>query len=448
MKRGDRVEMDIESLSARGDGIGSCEGVELHVPGTVPGDRVEVILQRKRRGRFEGREVGVLSPAMKRREPICRHFGECGGCRWQHLAYDDQLTLKSEMVSGPLKGAGIDPASIEPIVPSRRETLYRNKMEFSFATGPEGDLRLGLHVSGRYNRVFDLTRCHLQSDVSNRIVAAVRSQARARDLSAYDLRSHEGLLRFLVIREGKFTEQVLVNLVVAEFPRDDVLNLAQQVCAEIPQITSFVVTLHTGKAQVARGQQEFAIVGSGDIVERCGELTYEISAQSFFQTNSYQVEVLYDLVADLAKPLQGRQVLDLYCGTGGIGLYLANLGAEVVGIEQEEAIVDARRNAAVNQLVTAKFRAGTVEELLPDLDLGSFDLVIADPPRAGLHKDALAALGVVVVPSLIYVSCNPVTLAADLVNLGRSGYQVQSVRPLDMFPQTAHSEVVVALVGT
>ena len=384
---------------------------------------------------------------MERQEPFCRHFSECGGCRWQHLSYSDQLTLKSEIVSRPLLEAGIDPDLIRPIIPSRQPTFYRNKMEFSFGKGPEGDVRLGLHVRGRYNRIFDLEECHLQSEVSNQIVEAVRSQAASRRLPVYDLRTHEGLLRFLVIREGKFTGQVLVNLVVAEFPHVDVHALADQVCEELPQITSFVVTLHTGKAQVAKGEEEFVIKGGDSIAERCGSVLYEVSAQSFFQTNSYQVEVLYDVVAEISEPLESWNVLDLYCGTGGIGLHLAKRSKTVVGIEQDdEAVVDARKNAVANELDNMKFEAGTVEKLLLEIE-GRFDLIIADPPRAGLHKQVLAALAERQAPLLVYVSCNPVTLATDLESLTESGYTVAAVQPLDMFPQTPHCEVVTKLVS-
>ena len=446
MKRGNRIQLQIDGMSAQGDGVGWHDGREVHVQRAVPGDVVDVVIVRKRKGRLEGREVGVVSPAMERLEPFCRHFDSCGGCRWQHLSYEDQLVLKADMVRLPLMASGIDPGTIAPIVPCDEPTFYRNKMEFSFASGPEGELRLGLHVRGRYNWVFDLIECHLQSPLSNRIVEAARSEAVDRGMPAYDLRSHEGLLRFLVIREGKFTQQVMVNLVVAEYPREDVAAMAAAVCTKIPEITSFVVTQHSGKAQVARGEREFAVVGGDTIVERCGDLDYRISTQSFYQTNSHQVVALYDLVAAQAPPLQDLRVLDLYCGTGGIGLHLADQGARVLGIEQEEAAgEDARRNAAANGLEKVEFRSGRVEELIGDLDDCTFDLVVVDPPRAGLHKNALAALREISPPALLYVSCNPVTLAEDLVELLAAGYVAQSVVPVDMFPQTPHCEVVVRL---
>ena len=446
MKRGNRIQLHIDGMSAQGDGVGWHDGREVHVQRTVPGDVVDVVITRKRKGRFEGREVGLVSPAMERLEPFCSHFDSCGGCRWQHLSYEDQLALKAEMVRRPLMAAGIDPGRIATIVPCHEPTFYRNKMEFSFASGPEGELRLGLHVRGRYNRVFDVIECHLQSQISNRIVEAARNEATVRGIPAYDLRSHEGMLRFLVIREGKFTEQVMVNLVVAEYPREDVAAMVVAVCSKIPEITSFVVTKHSGKAQVARGELEFAVAGGDTIVERCGDLEYRISTQSFYQTNSHQVVALYDLVAAQAPPLQDLRVLDLYCGTGGIGLHLADRGARVLGIEQEAAAVeDARRNAEANGLERVEFRSGRVEELIGDLADCSFDLVVVDPPRPGLHKDAMAALREISAPVLLYVSCNPVTLAEDLVSLLDAGYVVQSVVPIDMFPQTPHCEVVVRL---
>lgn len=395
MKRGDRITVTIERLTPKGDGLASCDGHDLVVPRTVPGDRVEVYLRGKRRGRFDGVADDYLEHGLPRRDPRCSHFGVCGGCRWQDLAYANQLQLKEQLVSQALAARSLAPAELRPALASPQEFFYRNKMEFSFGSSREGELELGLHMRGRYNRIFDLEACHLQSEVSNRIVDSFRRHAGAHGLPAYDLRNHEGPMRFLVVREAKQTGQVMVNLVVAEYPSEAVDEVMEEVLTEIPEITTALVTLHTGKAQVASGEEEFTVKGEGRMVERCGELEYEISSASFFQTNTVQAERLYKLVDELVGPLEGRRVLDLYAGTGGIGLQLARRARSVVAVEQvSEAAADGRRNAGRNGLANCEFLAVSAEAYLTELrqEERSFDVVVVDPPRAGVHPRALRAL--------------------------------------------------------
>ena len=448
MKRGDLIVAEVEQLSIQGDGIARTDGREVVIPRTVPGDKVEACVRRKRKGRFEADVVNFLEYGIERQDPPCQHFGVCGGCRWQDLAYVDQLQFKEGMVEGVLKGRILPPLEIKPILESPAWVFYRNKMEFSFGVDRQGDLQLGLHVRGRYNQVFDVAHCWLQSAVSNRIVQAVREYACVARLSVYDLKRHQGLLRFLVIREGKNTGEIMVNLVVSDYPCVAVDQLIECVLQKIPEITTVIVTLHQGKSQVAKGQQEFVIKDSGRIVERWTGLFFEISAQSFLQTNSLQAERLYDLISELAGDLTGKEVLDLYCGTGGISLRLASASRGVLGVEAlEEAVVDARHNALRNGIQNSEFVAGPVEDVLTKLlESGKhFDLVVLDPPRAGMHKRARPALVALAPPRIIYVSCNPVTLADDLEVLSTAGYLVEDVQPVDMFPQTPHCEVVVEL---
>ena len=332
-----------------------------------------------------------------------------------------------------------------PIVPAVSPFYYRNKMEFSFGRDGEGDLQLGLHVRGRYNRVFDLQDCRLQSQLSNRIVDSVRKHATANKIPVYDLKTHQGVLRFLVVRDGKNTNQLMVNLVVSAYPHDGVEDLAGAVLEDLPEITTFVVTVHSGKAQVAKGEREICLKGSGRIAEVCGGIEYEISPQSFFQTNTLQAQRLYEVIIAEAGDLAESSVLDLYCGTGGISLRLAREARDVVGVEQTpEAVENARRNATKNGIDNCTFVVDQVENAVGSMLAAGrrFDIIIVDPPRPGIHKSALAVIDKLAPAILIYVSCNPRSLAADTHALCTSGFRLTAIQPLDLFPQTHHCEVV------
>jgi 23S rRNA (uracil1939-C5)-methyltransferase len=447
MKRGDTIEAVVRSLSAKGDGVAQVGEREITLRGTVPGDRVNARLLRKRKGRFDAEVLDVLEPGVERCAPVCPHFGTCGGCRWQDIPYADQVELKVSMTSSALAGAGVDTPTLEPALGAVSPLYYRNKMEFSFGAGREGELQLGLHVRGRYNHVFNVSHCHLQSEVSNRIVISVRSQAAALGLSPYDLRQHTGLLRFLVIRQSGQTGQVLVNLVVSKYPDDGTDALVRAVLADVPEISTWVVSLHQGRAQVAVGEAEYVVHGAGTISDGCNGVDYEISPRSFYQTNSAQAARLYAAVVDLAGDLPEVDVLDLYSGAGGISLQLAAHSRSVYGIESVgEAVEDARRNAAANGVGNCVFAVGEAEKLVPELVQRRFGLVVVDPPRAGLHKKVLRSLLELDPERIVYVSCNPWTLADDLAVLAHSRYRVDCVRPVDMFPQTPHCEVIVRLL--
>jgi len=454
VKRGQQVTLQIEELTPKGDGLARVDGVEVVVRGTVPGDSVNAVVGRKRKGRVEARVVEVLQVRLPRREPPCSHFGTCGGCRWQNLSYSDQLQLKDEMVRRSLASRDIFPGEFRPALGSPSSLYYRNKMEFSFGRGAEGDLQIGLHVRERYNRVFDLEACYLQSELSNRVVDSVRRHAVASGLPVYDLRTHEGLLRFLVVREAKQGGGgLMVNLVVSQYPHEGIDNLVHAVTGEVPEITTFVVSLHTGKAQVASGEGgEFILTGGGHIVEECGGLQFQISPQSFFQTNTEQAGNLYLLIRELAGDMREMDVLDLYCGTGGIALHLARESRTVTGIEQTvKAVEDARLNAQRNSIENCTFIPGKAEDVLREsgkIEGKRFDLVVVDPPRAGIHKKVLWALGDLAPAQIIYVSCNAESLADDLAELMLAGYRVSVVQPVDLFPQTPHCEVVAALHRT
>ena len=446
MKRGEHVIVDIESMTPKGDGLAVLDGREIVVPRTVPGDRAEVYLRRKRKGRFEGVADDLIEPGMPRQDPGCVHFGHCGGCRWQDLAYEDQLRLKEKMVHEAFSRRDLVPHTWHPIAPSPDIFYYRNKMEFSFGTERDGSLQLGLHVRERYNRVFDLEACLLQSERSNQIVDCFRRHAIRLELPVYDLKSHEGLLRFLVVREAKGTGQIMVSLVVSEYPRENVDALVAAALREVgDDVTTCIVTLHTGKAQIAIGEAEFIMKGEGQITEICGGLEFEISPHSFFQTNTRAAEFLYKRVTDLLTESREADVLDLYAGTGGVSLHLARAVRSVVGIEQvHEAVEDARRNAARNHIDNCTFLVDRTEVVLEELcaQQERFDVIVADPPRAGIHKKALAGMVALGPATMIYISCNAETLAEDLLTLSASGYDIRSAQPVEMFPHTPHCEIL------
>ncbi len=451
MKRGERVIVDIEALTPRGDGLAIQDGREVLVPRSVPGDRVEVYLRRKRKGRFEGVVDDLIEEGVARVDPPCTHFGLCGGCRWQDLGYEDQLRLKEQMVRQSFERREIRVGRWQTIAPSPDPFYYRNKMEFSFGSDRQGHPWLGLHVRERFNRIFDLEACHLQSEASNRIVDAFRTHATRLALPAYDLKSHEGLLRFLVVREGKDTGQTMVNLIVREYPHDGVDRMLAGVLGQVGEgITTCVVTRHGGKAQVAAGEESFLIKGAGRITERCGDLEFEISPQSFFQTNTRGAGRLYEIVREFLGPGFDGDVLDLYAGTGGISLHVASRARAVVGVEQvREAVTDARRNAERNGIHNCAFIAGPAEEALADLceeRTERFEAVIADPPRAGLHRKVIEGMVCLGAPAILYISCNAESLAEDLSALCAAGYDLERARPVDLFPHTPHCEVVVRLL--
>ena len=442
MKRGDEIEIDIVDLDSKGDGRGTSEGRDVIVRRAVPGDRIRGRVVKKRRGRADVEITSFVDHGMSRKEAQCIHFGLCGGCRWQDLSYEDQLLLKERMVRNALHQYGFEEIEVKSTMPSHAPFFYRNKMEYSFGCDRDGNIQLGLHMRGRFNRVFDVESCHLQSPISNKIVQHVRRLANELELSAYDLKAHSGLLRFLVIRDAKNSNQVLVNLVVSNYPEGEVETLANCLREEVPEIDSFIITLHTGKAQVAKGEREFVLWGDGVIEESCGPIRFDISPQSFFQTNSIQAERLYNLISEWAGEEIGK-TLDLYCGTGSISLHLAHRAEHVLGIEVvEEAVEDARLNAERNGVNNCLFVAGKAEDELLSLRDEDFDLVVVDPPRPGLHKNVLAALGQMKPARILYVSCNPQTLAENLHILKDYGYGVRRVQPVDMFPQTPHCEVV------
>ncbi len=447
MKCGDIFAITIERLNTDGEGTATIGGRSISVKGTIPGDKAVIRVRRMKRHAAFGELVELTSPAVERVEPGCPHFGVCGGCRWRDIPYETQCAIKAETVRNTLSeipDIGSVPKSA--FFPSPETLYYRNKMEFSFDSPPGVDeMYLGLHEAGRYNRVFDVEDCSLQSKRSNAILERVRRFVRENGLSIYGLRSHAGLLRYLVIREGKNTGETLVNIVTSgeEFPLAG--KFARMIVAEYPEVVTVVHTINRHSGSVATGQERRILYGPGVICDRIGERTFTISTDAFFQTNTRQAEHLYHTIREFAGLSGSERVLDLYCGTGTIGISLADQASAVVGLELvKDAVEDARRNAVLNGIGNIRFIAGPVEDVL-NPGMGDFDVAVCDPPRAGIHPTAMNALAMLRIPRLVYVSCNIKTLPRDLKTLALAGYRLNTLRALDMAPHTPHIETVLGL---
>ena len=471
MKRGDELELRIESYGAEGRGIARNDGFVVFVRGGVPGDTVRGRLTKVSRNFAEASVTAVTAPSAFRVAPRCRYFGTCGGCAWQHLAYDAQCAFKRQQVIDALERiGGFAGITVQPTLGAADAFYYRNKMEFSFgvrwltreeldaapprdpSVSPVERFALGLHIPQRFDRVLDVEECFLQSPESTAIVNAVRTFARDRELTIYSTLTHTGYLRNLVIREGKHTGDRMVNIVTSEEQPVLMRELCGLLVAQFPSITTVVNNITTRKSQVATGDREVVLHGPGYIRERIGHRVYKISANSFFQTNTLQAERLYDTALEMAGLQASDTVFDLYCGTGTIALHIAAHAASVVGIESvADAVDDARRNAEEQGVRNCTFVLGDLKERIVDdnawlAEHGAPAVMMIDPPRAGMHPRVVERIREMHPQRIVYVSCNPATQARDLKVLCAGGaYTIDAVQPVDMFPHTMHVENVVRL---
>jgi 23S rRNA (uracil1939-C5)-methyltransferase len=447
-KRGDILSLTIDDLAFGGEGVGRADGYVVFVPGGLPGDRVRVRLVQVRSRFGRGAIETVEEPSPQRVEAPCPYFGRCGGCRLQHVAYPAQLAFKSKQVADALERlGGLRDVPLRPIIGAEETFGYRNKMEFTVARA-RGAMVVGLHETERYDSVLDIERCLLQSDRMNGLLAEARAFFAERGLTVYEQDTGEGLLRFLMLREGKHTGELMTNVVTSAPAVSELAPLAQRLQARDAGTTSVVMNVNPKKASVAVGVEEHLLGGRDHIRENVGGLTFRVSANSFFQTNTRQAERLFDLVVESTGLTGTETVLDLYSGTGAISLLLARRARWVYGVELAQAAVDdAGANAAANSITNCTFLSGEVRFVLPALIAKGVtaEVVVADPPRAGFHPKALHALMTLGARRIVYVSCNPTTLARDLGELVRGGYRLEWVQPVDMFPHTPHIEAVARL---
>ncbi len=436
--RGAELDLRIDSLAFGGNGVARADGYVVFVQGAVPGDRVRALLTKRKKAYGEARTIEVLEPSPDRIEPLADH----PGAPWQVLPYERQLAVKAEQVDDALRRIGkLDGYELEEIVPAVEQWRYRNKLEYSFGTGAEGELVCGFHAPGSWETILHLEDCLLASERGNDVRRAMLAWCRAQGLEAYDRRSQAGFLRNLVVREGRRTGQFQVRLVTSEGELDtDSLR-------EAIQVHSLLWTQVPGVAEVSTGPTEI-VDGSPTFDEELGDLRLRISPDAFFQTNTEMAERLYAIAAEYAQ-LQGwERVYDLFCGIGTIGLSLAPRAGELFGMEiVEEAVADAIENARLNQISGAQFFAGDVRVALRELveRAGRPDLLVVDPPRAGLSQKVVRRIIEAAPRRIVYVSCNPTTLAPNAAQLVEAGYELKRVRPVDMFPQTPHIECVALL---
>ncbi len=463
IKRGSMLELVAESAAFEGGCVARYGGMAVFVSGCVPGDTVMAQVMRTKRRHAEARAVEIISPAPARVEPRCIHFGDCGGCKWQNLAYGEQLRWKRQHVVDAFQRiGGLADVEVRDTIGCAEEYYYRNKMEFSFgaqrwltnreiAGGEElrRDFALGLHVPERHDRVLDVTECWLQSPLSARIVNATRRFAMELELPPYDTRSHEGLLRHLVVRTSRATGETMVILVTSDDANEVIAAYSAMLRAELPEVTTLVQGINRKRAQIAFTEETRVLFGPGTITERVAGNAFTISPYSFFQTNSPQADRLYQEALAAACLSGTEHAWDLYCGAGTITLAAARQAATVLGIELNEgSVIDARANTERNGITNARFIAGDLKAVITNRETtiggGAPDVVITDPPRAGMHEDVVRALLELAPRRISYVSCNPTTQARDCAILAEL-YTVEYVQPVDMFPQTYHVETVAAL---
>jgi 23S rRNA (uracil1939-C5)-methyltransferase len=443
LRKDQELELTIDSLAYGGNGVARLNGFVVFVRRGLPGDKVRARITKVKRSHAEATAVEVVEPGAPRVEAPCQHYPECGGCRFQDLAYEAQLEAKARQVVDALERIGkLTGFEAEPAVPAKSLFHYRNKLEYSFTPAEDG-VGLGFHRAGRWDEVLDIERCWLTTDHGNAIRHRVRDWANEQGLAAYDQEAQEGYLRHLVVREGRNTGQTLVTLVTAPG------GLAEEsfvtALRAFPEVRSIHWAINDTPAEVTNLPTRL-LWGEEAIEERILGLRFRVRPDAFMQTNTEMCERLYGLAGEYAALTGEETVYDLYCGAGTIGLSLAKDALTVWGIDSsEESIACAVENAELNGLPNAAFFAGDVgadvEELLARA--GRPDVVVVDPPRAGLAGKALKQVAALEAPRLVYVSCNPTTLAGNAKELGGEfGYRLERVRPVDMFPHTPHVESV------
>ncbi len=451
----------IEDIAAEGKSLARIDGKVLFVPFTIPGDVVDVQLTKKRKSYMEGFVTAYHELSKDRIEPFCEHFGTCGGCKWQSLPYELQLKQKQKQVEDQLTRIGkFQVPEINTILGSENTRYYRNKLEFTFShsrwltrneVNSDDEVEqypvLGFHVPGKFDKVFDLHTCYLQPDPSNAIRRATCKFGRDNGYSFYNIREHQGFLRNLIIRTSS-TGDVMVILVVAEDDIPKINALLNHLADEFPSITSLMYVVNTKVNDTIHDLDVICFKGTDFILEEMEGIKFKVGPKSFYQTNSQQAYELYKLARSYASLKGDELVYDLYTGTGTIANFLAKSCQKVIGIEYvPEAIEDAKENSRINGITNTAFFAGDMKDVLTEpffKEHGYPDVVILDPPRAGVHPKVAQRISEARPKKIVYVSCNPASQARD-INLLGDGFKVTKVQPVDMFPHTHHLENVVLL---
>ncbi len=452
----------IDRISAEGAGIGkNQDGKICFVPYTIPGDIAEVRLVRKKSQFNECRLVQISEPSEQRLAPFCKHFGSCGGCKFQNWDYHYQSNHKQQVVSDALRRiGGLEHIEVEPILCPEQTRAYRNKLEFTFTdrrwlsyeemdSGEKFDRRgLGFHVPGAFDQVIHLSECHLMDSPAGEIREFIFNKAIELNLPFYNLRNHEGLLRTLMLRRS-VEGRMMVLLSFAKNEPALIEEMMKAIDQKFPDLESLLYVINDKKNDTISDRAVHVFSGKAYLTETLGKNQFRITPKSFFQTNTRQAETLYEVVKNYAGLSGKEHVYDLYSGVGSIGIYLSSWCKKVTGIEQiPEAVEDAGLNASINHADHCAFFTGDVKLLLDEkflLERGKPDVIVTDPPRAGMHEDVVKTLCESAVPRIVYVSCNPATLARDLSMMSER-YEIIKVQPIDMFPHTPHIESVALLI--
>lgn len=451
----------VEAIAAEGKALAHIDGKVLFLSNAIPGDVVDVVLTKKKKSFMEGYIKQIVTPSPNRIEPFCDHFGVCGGCKWQHLPYPLQLEAKEQQVWDQLtRIGGLELPPISTILGSEKSREYRNKLEFTFSNrrwiedlSSEGELTpnervgLGFHIAGHFDKVLDIKKCHLQAEPSNEIRNFVKQYALDNNLEFFNLKSQEGFLRTMVVRTTS-TGEVMVIMVFAKELKEERENLLNALQNQFPSITSLNWVINQKMNDSIADLPTHNWSGNTHIFEKMEELRFRIAPKSFYQTNSAQAYNLYKIVREMASLTGDQVVYDLYTGAGTIALFLASLAKKVVGIEYvDDAVEDARTNAQLNQIENCTFVAGDMRRVLSSQfieEQGHPDVIVLDPPRAGIHPDVAQVIAECAPEKIVYVSCNPATQARDIALMGEN-YRVVKVQPVDMFPHTHHLENIVLL---
>jgi 23S rRNA (uracil1939-C5)-methyltransferase len=438
--RGDELTLTIDTLAHGGAGVARRDGYVVFVQGGIPGDTVKAVVGKAKRAYAEARAVEIISPSPDRIAPLADH----PGAPWQVIPYAKQLEIKQEQVDDSLRRLGrLDGYKLEPIIPAVEQWRYRNKLEYSFGSDEAGRLICGFHAPGRWEDIVEVRDCMLASEAGNRAREEVVSWCREQGLGAYDRRTGQGFLRNLVVREGRRTGELQVRLVTSPGKLD-----SDSLIAATPSANGLLWTRLESLGETTMGGQTALLSGAEQLEEQLGGLRIGISGEAFFQTNTEMAEQLYALAIEYAELKGYERLFDLYCGIGTIGLLMAPRAAELWGLEiVEDAISDAIQNARANEIDNTNFFAGDVRLVLRELveKAGKPDVLVVDPPRAGLSQKVVRRVIEAAPKRIVYVSCNPTTLAPNAAQLVEAGYELTKVRPVDMFPQTPHVECVAQL---
>ena len=455
-------DLPVTGYAAEGKALGHVNGKVIFIEAAVPGDIVDVLLTKNKKDWAEGKATKITKFSEERVTPFCIHFGICGGCKWQMLPYEKQLEYKEQEARDVFKRIGkLADVPVLRILGSEETIHYRNKLEFTFSNKkyllaeelkalgddewPGG--ALGYHVPKLYDKIIDIYECWLMDDVNNRIRNSLRDFAKENNYSYYDIKEHKGWLRNIIVRYCT-TNELMVNLVFGFDDEEKREKVCNYLLAKVPEITTLLYTINPKWNDSIYDLEVKTVSGKGYVIEKLEDFEFKISPKSFFQTNTKQAEVLYNVVKDFANLTENEIVYDLYCGTGSIGIFLSQSAKKIIGVDViEEAVNDAKENALLNNLDHASFYSGDVIEICNDTFFeihGRPDLIIVDPPRAGLHAKLISKLIEIAPPKIVYVSCNIATQARDLQLLNEK-FVVEKLQPVDMFPHTHHIECVALL---